>query len=134
MSKPADLGRVANYITIHEKPKQPILVFPGFLSLPLSYHYSGQNSLVPIPRGEDFQNYNLRKFVLKEEREILAALSKVTNQPQSIWTVSVQRCKNLNINYNCQLFQDFIKRNYSVQLSQKFRGTNVELWQRKSNN
>ena len=70
MTKPGDATRVANYITLHEKPNQPILVFPGLLALALSYHYSGQNTLVPIPRGEDFQNYNLRKFVLKEEREI----------------------------------------------------------------
>ncbi|HAX75048.1 MAG TPA: hypothetical protein DCY88_04230 [Cyanobacteria bacterium UBA11372] len=134
MTKPGDASRVANYITIHEKPNQPILVFPGLSALTLSYHYSGQNSLVPIPRGEDFQNYNLRKFVLKEEREILAPLSQVTDDPQSIWIVVQQKCTNLNIDFNCQLFHNFINRHYSTELSKEFRGTTVKLLHRKPHN
>ena len=134
MTKPGDASRVANYITLHEKPNQPILVFPGLLALALSYHYSGQNTLVPIPRGEDFQNYNIGKFVLKEETEIVAALSKVSDDPQSIWIVFIQNCKNFNIDYNCQLFHTFINKNYSVKLSKKFRGNTVQLLQRKPNN
>lgn len=133
MNKPGDMLRVANYITMHEKPNQPILAFPGLLALPLFYHYSGENSLVPIPRAEDFQNYNNGKFVLQEETEILAALSKVTDDPQSIWIVAAQNCKYLNIDYNCQGFYNFINRNYSVELSKKFRGSIVKLLHRKRN-
>jgi hypothetical protein len=40
----------------------------------------------------------------------------------------------LNVDYNCQIFQNFLNKKYSVDLSKKFRGTTVQLLHRQQHN
>jgi uncharacterized membrane protein len=133
MAKRGDFIRVANYIMEREKPNQPILTFVAEIAIPLSYHYSGQNTIVPVPREEDFKVYDLHENILKHEREIWQALSQVPGEHSEIWLVRNRVCNLWGIDFNCQVMNDFVSKYYSVKLHQKFAGTDVELLKRNPN-
>ena len=142
LAKSGDWKRVAAYIQATEKPNQPILVFPELDSLPLSYHYSGINTLVPLPRAMGQEKFDLSTIVLKNEQEIIQALSKASANPQTFWLVSSFRyrkqapeywsqCTSMNFKLNCQVLEEFIHKYYSIEQTKEFYLSNVRLVRRK---
>lgn len=135
LAKEGDWQRVASYIMAFEKANQPILVFVADSALPLKYYYFGHNVMAPIPRAVG-ENYDIRDFALKDEKEIQAVLSRFSIDRQSLWVVTnyqTGKCETsaqltfFDINLNCQVLEEFINQHYSVQLSQDFYKSSVRL-------
>ncbi|KAB8320223.1 hypothetical protein SD81_000915 [Tolypothrix campylonemoides VB511288] len=137
LAKPGDYQQLVSYIMAHEKPNQTILAFPAYEVSPMSYYYSGINTIIPIPRPLEKEHFNLSGIVLKDEQEIITALSYVPGNHKYIWIISPFKlqghnsntaiCKVLNVDLNCQVLENFINKYYSVKESREFYGMNVQL-------
>jgi uncharacterized membrane protein len=130
-AKPGDYIRVSSYITTHEKPGQPILVFYSLAALPLAYYYSGQNLLVPIPQAGRFDKFDWNDVVLKNEQQIFSALSKVPGEHEKIWLIRTNNCEVGGYDFNCPLVDAFANKYYSVEKRAEFLGANVLLLRKK---
>jgi hypothetical protein len=131
MAKAGDYSRVASLIRRSEAPNQPILVFTAEVALPLAYYYTGPNQLIPLPREETCQTFDLHRRVLKSEQEISTALSRVPGDHPSIWLVNIPgSCSYLNVDYNCPVLEAFVANHYSTQVDKIFYGSRVRLLRR----
>jgi Dolichyl-phosphate-mannose-protein mannosyltransferase len=131
LAKNGDWNRVASYIMASEKQGQAILVFHGGNALPLSYCYKGTNVIVPLPRGDSFETYDVRNYVLKDESEIAAALSIVPGDHQQLWLVTYDQCQSFGVDYNCGILEGYVERHYNVASDKTFYQSRVRLLQRK---
>lgn len=129
LAKSGDWNRVASYIMAAEKPGQAVLVFHGVNALPLSYCYKGTNIIVPLPRGDSFETYDVRNYGLRDESEITSALSAI--QGEQLWLVTYDQCQSFGVDYNCGLLEGYIDRYYNVVSDKTFYQSRVRLLQRK---
>ena len=133
MAKLGDYNRVASYIIAHEKPNQPILVFHAELALPLAYYYFGENQIVTIPKGQDFIKYDLHDFVLKNENQIFDAIANTGSDGKNIWLLTDGICNYLDIDFNCNILDDFINKYYTEKLQINFYRSSLKFLERKEN-
>ncbi len=127
MAKIGDWDRVASYIMAAEKPSQAILAFDQESAMNLAYYYSGSNAIVPIPKELDFQTYDVHDFVLKDEKQIFTALSRVSGDHQFIWLVNQTKCMYADVNFNCGILEKFVNKYYSVESTKNFFKSRVRL-------
>ncbi len=132
MAKSGDWERIASYIMTAEKPHQDILAFTPEVAVILGYYYSGPNAIVPIPQKQNFQTYNLHDFVLKDEKQILTALSGVPVEHQFLWLVQYATTADSADSYNNWILEKFISKYYVVESSRNFFESKVRLLHWKS--
>lgn len=134
MAKDGDWQRVAAYLMAKEKPQQAILVFHGGAALPLSRYYAGRNMLLPLPRDNAFERFDFHDYVLRDEREIVAALERAPGQHEQLWLIMDGDCGFADISYNCEILEEFAGKYYAVEETKYFHGSTVRLLRRKSDN
>ncbi len=125
MAKPGDWKRVGAYLMANEHVDEPILVFHGGAALPLAHYYVGSNSLVPVPRPNTFERFEFQDYVIRDEREISAALKRVPGDHERIWLVTDGECTFGDLKYNCETLEGFINNNYILLESKNFRNATV---------
>ncbi len=130
LAKAGDWKRVSEYIIKHEQPQQEILVFTSISAEELSYYYDGINKIIPLPKADDFQNYDLQNYALNNEAEIEQAL---LSDHHDLWLVErVNRnCKSFGTDLNCHILENFISKHYNVENTQNFYKSKVRFLQRK---
>ena len=128
IAKSGDWKRVSEYIMSSEQPQQEILVFIPMAAEGLSYYYEGINKIIPLPKAEDFQKYDLEDYALNNEAEIAQAL---LSEDHDIWLVDDRQCGYLNVDYNCHILEDFVDKYYKVKDSQNFYKSKVRFLERK---
>lgn len=131
MAKDGDWQRVSSYLESVEGPEQAILVFHAGAALPLARHYRGRNMLVPIPRENTFERFDFHDYVLRDEREILAALERTPGDDRVIWLVTDGNCEFGDINYNCATLEEFVNKYYSTEDTWQFHGSVVRRLRKK---
>ena len=132
-AKTGDYKKVASQIMASEAPGQPILVFTADAALPLAYYYTGPNLLVPLPQEEDCQTFDLQRYVLKDERDVVKALSRVPGDYEFVWLVTTTapgKCSYLDVDFNCQILEAFVTNRYSIELDKRFYGSRVRFLHR----
>jgi hypothetical protein len=135
LAKNGDWQRVASHVMAHEKPGQPILVFRGRGALTLSYYYTGQNPIVPLPSENRYDTLNLSEEVLRDEQQVADAISRVPGSHDELWVImdgDPKRCVYEDLNYNCQILESYLEKHYAVEASQDFFRSRVRLLRRKS--
>lgn len=133
MAKPGDFRRVAQYLMANEKPNQPVLIFHADAFFPISYYYHGQNNLVPIPQKNDFDSWNPRENVLKDEKQITDLIDGQPNDPERFWLVHDGRCVHGGLPLNCKILEDAIEKYFVVESTREFfEPTTVRLLRRKT--
>ncbi len=130
LAKSGDWKRVAEYIMNSEQPQQEILVFIPMAAEALSYYYEGINQIIPLPRAENFQNYDLENYAFNNEAEIIQALSGDPHH-NHIWLVDDRQCGYLTVDYNCHILEDFVSKYYQVKDTQNFYKSKVRFLERK---
>lgn len=132
MTKPGDFRRVAQYVMANEKPDQPVLVFHADAVLPLAYFYHGQNKLVAIPQESNFDAWNPRNNILKDEAQTLDLIAKQPGNPERFWLVHDGWCAQGSLAFNCQVLEDVVTKYFDVESTQQFlEPTTVRLLRRK---
>ena len=141
LAKDGDWQRVAAYITSLEQPNQPILGFSAEAMMPLTYYYHGRNQILPLPHPVSQNVYRPEEFVLQQESEISTALAQVPGDHAEIWLVTGPRyilgnpdkepCQLFGTHLNCQILEQFVQKNYTVEQSQAFYGSRVRFLRQK---
>jgi hypothetical protein len=132
MAKLGDFRRVAEYIKKKERPGQVILIFVADMALPFSYYYSGMNLIIPLPNKMSLTQYDLNDFVLKGEQDIAKAIEREGLEPRDVWMVNGTVCKYLGVNLHCEILEEYIKNNYTIEDDKSFYRSRVRLLRRKN--
>lgn len=120
LAKPGDFDRAARYVMANEQANQPVLVFHADAVLPLSYYYKGQNKLVAIPQENDFDVWNPRNNVLRDEAQILSLINAQPNEPERFWLIHDGWCAHGTLSFNCHVLDDVIDKFFVVESTQNF--------------
>jgi hypothetical protein len=128
LAKPGDWARVAAYIHARETPDEPIVVFEAENALPLAYYYRGLNRIVPIPHGIDFHRYQVTRFVIHDQAELMVAMPS----ERRLWLVTAGWCSASNVQFGCAKLEQFVSRRYRVESDVKFYGAEVRGLERTS--
>jgi hypothetical protein len=131
LAKSGDWRKVAAYLMSAEKPEQTILVFHAGAALPLERYYAGRNRLVPLPRENTFERFDFHDYVLRDEREIVAALERTPGSHEQLWLVTDGDCGFADLDYHCEILEKFVANNYTVEETQYFHGSTVRLLKRR---
>lgn len=139
-AKDGDWSRVARFIQTNETTEQPVVVFSAEGILPLKYYYDGVNPLVSLPEQSFGEEYNLRRFVIRDEaqiRQVLTAQQTPSDLPSQLWLVQGPRyalegtgkvaCEIWGIDLNCAALEQFVQDHYRVEQQQDFYGSTVQL-------
>lgn len=137
LAKPGDWQRVASYIMANEHPNQPIVIFYAEAALPFQQYYTGSNPVVPLPRKVGMETYNFQDGILKNETEIVTALKQLPDRSSSLWLINhpnqfidhpdEANCEILQLNFNCQILENFVKNHYTIELRKDFYDSTVRL-------
>ena len=126
-AKQGDWKHVAQYLMASERPNQPVLIFRSQQALPLSYHYSGKNALVPIPRELNFERWDLKDLSLNDEQEVLDAIRRVPGQHSEFWLITDGVEEYLGVRFHPELLEQCIAEFFTVESGKRFLDTRVRL-------
>ena len=126
-AKQGDWKHVAKYLMASENSNQPVLIFRSQQALPLSYHYSGKNTLVPIPRELNFEKWDLKDLSLNDEEEVLEAIRRVPGQHSEFWLVTDGVVQYLGVRFHPELLEKVIADFFTVESVKRFPDTQVRL-------
>lgn len=133
MAKPGDFRRIGEYLMANEKNNQPILIFHADAVLPLSFYYKGKNNLVAVPQKNNFNTWNPRNNVLKDEKQILDLIDKQPDKPERFWLVQDGWCAHGGLSLNCNILEDVVEKYFVVESTKEFLApTKVRLLRRKT--
>jgi hypothetical protein len=127
LAKPGDWKRTSAYLMANEKPDQPVLMFSATSAVPFGYYYHGPNRLVPLPRAEAFDTFDIERYVLHSEDEIRTGLNNVPGAHERVWLVTDSFCRLQAVDFNCPLLENYINRYYVVESDHEFYGSRVRL-------
>jgi hypothetical protein len=113
-----------------EIPNQPILIFRSENALPLAFHYSGKNELVPIPKAMNIETYDVKDWVLHSEGQITEALSHINHDYEYCWLVTDTIQEWFGINFNQEILERFIEKHYAVVENVPFYKSTLRLLRR----
>ncbi|MGB6985466.1 MAG: glycosyltransferase family 39 protein [Candidatus Aquilonibacter sp.] len=123
LAKPGDWIRVSAYLREYESSDQPIVVFEAENALPLGYYYHGPNRIVPIPNPVSFSSYSVSKFVVHDQ----AQMAHVMPPAARLWFISAGECTSANIDFGCDVVENYLTKNYRVLSTASFYGATVRL-------
>jgi uncharacterized membrane protein len=135
LAKIGDWKNVALYLMDVEAPNQPIMVYNMELKMLLSYYYSGQNIIIPIPREQTFNRFNPSDFHLKDEQELVASFSKIPQDSKVVWLVTFDYHCPAEARSNsseergyiesCKILNGFLSRHYSTMSTKQFYKSSI---------
>jgi hypothetical protein len=123
LAKPGDWFRATAYIDARERANEPIAVFEAENALPFAYYYHGRNRIVAIPHAVDFRTYDVTRFVVHNEAELIAAMPRANR----VWLITAGRCASANIAFGCDIVDHFIAARYRVDADATFYGSRARL-------
>jgi hypothetical protein len=123
LAKPGDWTRVAAYLQEHGRPGEPIAVFQAETALPFTFDYHGPNTVVAIPAAIDFRTYDVRRFMVRDERQ----LAQTMPSARRLWLIRSGDCREATIRFGCDLLERYIAERYRVASTAKFYRTTVLL-------
>jgi uncharacterized membrane protein len=121
-----DWRRVAAYVQLHEHAGEPVLVFTNENELPLRYYYRGPNRLIPLPSQASDVVFDSHDFVLRDGRQIDAALEKAgVSGAKSVWLTKGELCEYASVAFGCDVLDRWLATRYDVVARAEFDGTSV---------
>ena len=132
LSKPGDWIRVANYITTHQSGNEPIFVYPSDIKFPLSMYQISPERMVPIPKEFNYQSYRLADLILQDEKTIDDIIASNTKANQNFWIVTTLIKSYRGFNFNRNLIEEHILKNYAILSERQFHGSKLYYLKNKS--
>lgn len=120
LAKPGDFVRVAEFVMANEAENQPIIVFHADAVLPLEYYYHGKNKLIALPQRTNFEAWDPRQNVLKDEAQIVNIINQQAAGAERIWLVNDGWCRYGTLPFNCQILENVVGKYFEVEKSQAF--------------
>lgn len=126
LANPGDWIRVTSYIRSHERSGEPIAVFEAENALPFTYYYRGPNEVVPIPKGVNFQDYDVTDFIIRDASQLRAVMPRA----QRMWLITAGGCTSANVAFGCSTLERFVAAHYLVLSDTPFYQSRVRLLER----
>lgn len=123
-AKAGDWKRVAAYISRNETPGEPIAVFQAENALPFEYYYRGPNHVIAIPRGVDFQFYDVAAFAVHDQEQLA---HEIPSAAKRVWLIKAGWCASANISFGCDIVERYFARHYRVLSTHEFYQSSVRL-------
>ncbi len=121
LAKDGDSKRVARFLEDHERPHEPILVFPNDLALPLRMYYSGVNRILPVPREVSLEIYDPRNTAIRSEDELARFLDGIDPGPSGgLWLVRQDVTGYRGVPYRLDLLDAAVAARYAPDLEKGF--------------
>lgn len=122
LAKPGDWKRVARYVEAHEHREEPIAIFDAENTLAFAHYYRGGNRIVGIPNGVDFDRYDVRRFVLRNDAQLDRSMPRASR----FWFVTVADCTQARVSLGCSVAERYVAR-YHVFDDRAFYGARARL-------
>ena len=123
---------IATFIESNEKDGEPLLIYPGYDAVALSYYYQGRNTIASLPDEAAATSYPPRP--LTDERQVDLRLDAFGHS-QRFWLIangsSNHNQQHLGIDYNWSILEEFVRHRCAVVRSMEFGGTTIWLLQRR---
>lgn len=126
--KRGDWENVAAYISYHETPAQPIVIFPVYETVALPQYYKGVNEILPDERKFAFFAEDSAGSVGRYERQIQFLISEIPAEASEIWLLTGEAC---SIGEACAPLEKFVEANYTVVQEQDLYREKVRLLRKK---
>jgi hypothetical protein len=121
-----DWQQVANYLMQSEAPNQDIVLYRPPAKLMLSFTYQGQNRMVAIPVEEDYRQYlDVRRYVIQNEAQLDQLLLPYRQSAQPFWLLNETYCTYLDLDFNCDLINRYVRQHFTVQKLKQFEGIDI---------
>lgn len=131
MTKYGNWDQVTSYLMERERPGEPILIFHAGAAQTFGYYYRGPNAVVPLPRDNRFDAFDIRDFVLTDEAQIDSTIERKAGRPDRAWLVTDGVCGFMDVDYHCRLLDDYIAKTYIIEDTVDFATTKVRRLRRK---
>ena len=129
LAKKGDSQRVATYLMDHEQSQQPILVFNSEVEMVLTHYYKGVNTLIPLPKKEDFTEFSVDDLVLTQPAQITEALNQQAPAFQDLWLVTdagvLQSLPSYEDSY--RILDNFVADGFQTKIDESFYGARIRL-------
>ncbi|CAN5597659.1 hypothetical protein BH20ACI4_BH20ACI4_11760 [soil metagenome] len=128
LTKRGDWARIAAFIEAHEKPDQPIIIFPNYDALALPVYYKGANKILP---DENFFAWSAEaepgtSESTKKQMEFI--ISEIPSDAKEIWLLTDESCE---ITERCRPLENFVEANYNIVESKMFYLEKLRLLRKK---
>jgi hypothetical protein len=123
LAKPGDWFRATAYIDAREHANEPIAVFEAENALPFAYYYRGPNRIVAIPHAVDFRRYDVTRFIVHDQEELIAAMPRA----KRVWLITAGECTSANIAFGCDIVERVVAARYRVDADATFYGSRARL-------
>lgn len=132
MAKYGNWAQVTAYVIEHEQPGQPIVIFHAGNAQTFGHYYRGPNVVIPLPRDNRFDTFDIRDYILKDEAQIREVIQrKAGGDPERLWLITDGVCGFMDVDYHCNILSEFVSKHYSVEGTVKFSTTTVMLLHRR---
>lgn len=126
--KRGDWENAAAYISYHETPAQPIVIFPVYETVALPQYYRGVNEILPDERKFAFFAEDAAGSVGRYERQIQFLISEIPAEASEIWLLTGDAC---SVGEACAPLEKFVEANYTVVQEQDLYREKVRLLRKK---
>ena len=110
LAKHGDWSRVGAMLSATVRPGDAIAVFPADGALPLSRFYHGPGRIVPFPRTQPPDRYDVDALLVHSQKEAVDALARLP-QNGRLWFVFYGPCSQADF-YGCLELRSAIDRRY----------------------
>ena len=87
---------------------------------------------MPVPVAEDFDSFSLHDDALTSAEQIERAVrERAAGEHEEMWLVTDDVCRYLDIDFRCDILEEFVAKNYQTVESRSFFGSRVRLLRRK---
>lgn len=126
--KRGDWENAAAYISYHESPKQPIMIFPVYETVALPQYYKGVNEILPDEKRFSFFAEDASGSAGRYEGQIRFLISEIPVDAREIWLLTGDAC---SIGEACAPLEKFVEANYTLVQEQDLYREKVRLLRKK---
>jgi hypothetical protein len=119
-AKPGDWKRVARHLELRDEA-WPVVTYPSWIELPLSYDYAGRGRLVPLTGRVYLERYYHPDHDLRQESIIAPRLADLGDTLWLAQTTPMAACPG------CEILDQYVERHFTVLESKDFYRSRVRL-------
>jgi hypothetical protein len=118
--KQYDYKEIAEYVTIHQQPKEPVLFYHSTIALPFRYYYEGGNATVPLPHEVPFDNSYMDN--VKDTAELKHCIDSTRTGSRSFLLISDFTEPRYKDDENRKMVNEYLNSHYTLSFDTLYYG------------
>lgn len=128
LTKRGDWERIASFLKAHEKPGQPIIIFPNYDALALPVYYKGANKVLPDEKFFQWIFESEQQTAESAKRQAEFVISEIPPEANEVWLLTDESCEN---GERCRPLENFVEANYTIVETKNFYLEKLRLLRKK---